>query len=187
MLVAPRAVSAWLSEAGLRRLTRRAKALLQGSAMMGRIVRAADFERALKTASQARSPHFAVHHLVASPSRASRPPVSALNLKLSTVPSPAPALLVDDPAPAGCWLGVVVPKRNAKRSVTRSLLKRQIRFAMARQASPAAGLWVVRLRAPFDRLAFPSAASLALAQAAAAELDRVLCAAMLRARAASAV
>ena len=155
--------------------------------MMGRIVRAADFERALKTASQARSPHFAVHHLLASPSRPKRPAGSAPIPKLSTDPAPAAALLVDDPAPTGCWLGVVVPKRNAKRSVTRSLLKRQIRFAMARQASPAAGLWVVRLRAPFDRLAFPSAASLALAQAAAAELDRVLGAAMLRARAASAV
>ena len=155
--------------------------------MIGRIVRAADFERALKTTSQARSPHFAVHHLLTSPSRPRRPVIPAPNAKLSTDPAPASAPVVDDPAPRGCWLGVVVPKRNAKRSVTRSLLKRQIRFAMARQASPAAGLWVVRLRAPFDRVAFPSAASLALAQAAAAELDRVLGAAMVRARAASAV
>ena len=155
--------------------------------MMGRIVRAADFERTLKTASQARSPHFAVHHLSSSPSRTTRPPHAAPNPKLSTDPVSAPALLVDDPALAGCWLGVVVPKRNAKRSVTRSLLKRQIRSAMERQALPAAGLWVVRLRAPFDRLAFPSATSLVLAQAAAAELDRVLCAAMIRARTTSAV
>ena len=148
--------------------------------MMGRIVRAADFERALKTASQARSPHFAVHHLLAAPSRAKRPGVLVTSPKLSTDTAPASAAPVDDPLPKGCWLGVVVPKRNAKRSVTRSLLKRQIRFAMARQASPTAGLWVVRLRAPFDRLSFPSAASLGLAEAAAAELDRVLGAAMHR-------
>ena len=152
--------------------------------MMGRIVRAADFERALKTASQARSPHFAVHHLLASPSRAARPGAVLASSKLSTDGPPASPMLVDDSQLQGCWLGVVVPKRNAKRSVTRSLLKRQIRFAMARQASPTAGLWVVRLRAPFDPLAFSSAASLALAQAAATELDRVLGAAMSRTRAA---
>ena len=150
--------------------------------MMGRIVRAVDFERTLKTASQARSPHFAVHHLMASPSRGTRCLLSAPNPKLSTDGRPASATLVDDPEPQACWLGVVVPKRNAKRAVTRSLLKRQIRFAMKRQALPTAGLWVVRLRAPFDRLAFPSAASLALEQAAAAELDRVLGAAINRTR-----
>ena len=37
-----------------------------------------------------------------------------------------------------------------------------------------AGLWVVRLRAPFDRLKYPSAASDALRVAAHAELDAVL-------------
>lgn len=149
--------------------------------MMGRIVRAADFERTLKTTSQARSPHFAVHHLAASPSRSGRP-TSAANSKLSTDSRAASTMLVDDPAPQACWLGVVVPKRNAKRAVTRNLLKRQIRFAMKRQAPLTAGLWVVRLRAPFDRLAFPSAASLALQHAAAAELDAVLSAAANRAR-----
>ena len=61
------------------------------------------------------------------------------------------------------WLGMVVPKRHARRSVTRSLMKRQIRAAVGLQAGGlATGLWVVRMRAPFDRKRFVSAASDAL-------------------------
>ena len=65
----------------------------------------------------------------------------------------------------GCqhWLGLVVPKRHARRAVTRNLLKRQLRAAMGRHgASLPAGLWVVRLRAPFDRAEFLSPGSTAL-------------------------
>lgn len=73
------------------------------------------------------------------------------------------------------WLGVVVPKRHARRAVTRSLLKRQIRAAVGAHAEAmAAGLWIVRLRAGFDRAVFPSAASTALQHAARDELDRLL-------------
>ena len=77
------------------------------------------------------------------------------------------------------WFGAVVPKRHARRSVTRSLLKRQMRAAAQRQAGAAdlalaAGLWVVRLRAPFDAAAFKSAASLGLRNAARVELQSVL-------------
>ena len=101
-----------------------------------------------------------------------------------------------------------MPKRNARRAVTRSLLKRQMRNAVLRRIDPSAsasaagataamvaavpveapspavadaataslraGLWVVRLRAPFDRSRYPSAASDALRVAARAELDAVL-------------
>lgn len=83
---------------------------------------------------------------------------------------------MDDLAGAvqGLWLGAVVPRRHARRSVTRTLLKRQIRLHMAAHRDALApGLWVVRLRAPFDRAAFPSAASVALGRAAGAELDAV--------------
>jgi len=70
------------------------------------------------------------------------------------------------------WAGAVVPKRHARRAVTRSLLKRQIRSAVERHAHTlASGLWVVRLRAPFDKSRFPSAASDALKRAAAEELE----------------
>ncbi len=76
---------------------------------------------------------------------------------------------------SGLWLGTVVPKRHAKRAVTRTLLKRQVRAAVARHAERLpAGVWVVRLRSPFDRQQFPSAASEALRAAVRAELDTVL-------------
>ena len=89
----------------------------------------------------------------------------------------APAI----PIPNQVWLGLVVPKRHARRSVTRSLFKRQIRAAVGRHAEALAnGLWVVRLRAPFDKAAFPSAASVALRQAARAELDGLLASAARR-------
>ena len=85
-----------------------------------------------------------------------------------------PRTLVETPMPAAVldrWLGLVVPKRHAKRAVTRTLVKRQIRnvaAACAPQLEP--GLWVVRQRSPFDPKQFPSAASDALKEAARAEL-----------------
>lgn len=73
------------------------------------------------------------------------------------------------------WLGAVVPKRHARRSVTRTLLKRQIREVVRGEAAALAeGLWVVRLRAPFDRARFISAASDALRQAVRSELEQLL-------------
>ena len=71
----------------------------------------------------------------------------------------------------------MVAKRHARRAVTRTLLKRQIRAAFAaavRAAALAPGLWVVRLKAPFDRERYPSAASPALATAARGELAELL-------------
>jgi ribonuclease P protein component len=82
---------------------------------------------------------------------------------------------VDDSSPDTLWLGAVVPKRCARRAVTRTLLKREIRAAVQRLApSLTPGLWVVRLRAPFDRTIFRSAASDALREAARSELHTVL-------------
>lgn len=68
-------------------------------------------------------------------------------------------------------LGLVLPKRLAKRAVTRTLMKGQAR-AICRQfaADLPAGDWVLRLRAPFDVKQFPSAASLALKQVVRLEL-----------------
>ena len=78
-------------------------------------------------------------------------------------------------SPEGVWLGVVVPKRHARRSVTRTLLKRQIRAAMAVHSTAlASGLWVVRLRAPFDRACFVSAASEELKRVASKELQGLI-------------
>ena len=87
---------------------------------------------------------------------------------------PGPRALVETPTPTSGpdrWLGLVVPKRHAKRAVTRTLVKRQIRHVAAACAVQLeAGLWVVRQRSPFDPKQFPSAASDALKEAARAEL-----------------
>lgn len=80
-----------------------------------------------------------------------------------------------DDSPVGHWVGCVVPKRHARRAVTRSLLKRQIRGAFRRHAAVLpVGMWLVRLRAPFAATEFVSARSAALATAARDELDRLL-------------
>ena len=154
--------------------------------MIGRLLRPADFERVLRTRSQASSAHFAVHHLADRPSltAALSRVAEADRGKLLTGDAPISISPVEDSLPkalAGVWLGAVVPKRHARRAVTRTLLKRQIRVAVtARAESLSGGLWVVRLRAPFDRAAFPSAASDALKRSARAELDLVLGAAAQR-------
>ena len=155
--------------------------------VMSRLVRSADFERVLRTRSRATTPHFAVHHLADAPTLPhKRTPANAApeapKSELSTDPDAPVEPPVDEYAaaaplagPGGRWFGVVVPKRHARRSVTRSLLKRQIRLAVAAHATLLGlGLWVVRLRAPFHRDQFVSAASEALKRAARDELDALL-------------
>jgi ribonuclease P protein component len=146
---------------------------------LGRIVRSADYERVLGSPSRVRSSHFAVHHVAASPSQKVKPAkaLSTAQGELSTGDAQQAHKAVDEVAadvPNACWLGAVVPKRNAKRSVTRSLLKRQIRAAFDGQPLLPPGLWVVRLRAPFDGKLFPSAASDALRAAAREELAQLV-------------
>ena len=142
-------------------------------------MRTADFQRVLGVPPCSRSSHFAVHHVAGAPAPVA-PPAGAtaqrpFSTELSTDGAPERHKPVDDSPVEGWWLGAVVPKRHARRAVTRSLLKRQIRAAVERHAPRLpAGLWVVRLRAPFDRAAFPSAASAALRAAARDELDVVL-------------
>ena len=79
--------------------------------------------------------------------------------------------LVADRPLSGQWLGMVVPKKHARRAVTRNLIKREMRATMASAgAALPAGLWVLRLKAPFDRQMFTSPASAPLLQAARDEL-----------------
>jgi ribonuclease P protein component len=148
--------------------------------VIGRLVSSVDFERVLRTPPRARTAHFAIHHVAAGPQPAGRPLVP----ELSTGDAPDRTVPVDDSCSrvSGLWLGAVVPKRHAKRSVTRMLIKRQIRRSFgSHEAALAAGLWVVRLRAPFDAAAFRSAASEHLRDAAGAELDAALAQAAARA------
>ncbi len=140
--------------------------------MIGRLVQSADFQRLLATPLRARSAHFAVHHLAVRPSRAAKASVHLSSTELSTGDVKPGEPLVDS-APAGHWLGAVIPKRHAKRSVTRNLLRRQIRAVMTEQLHTLpAGLWLVRLRTPFAKADFVSAASDRLRQAARAELQQ---------------
>src|SRR6218665_169011 len=104
--------------------------------MIGKLQRPVDFERVLGRQSRARSAHFALHHLSANPAPSAwhAAQLRTAAAELSTGGSQPVHKSVDqDPpaAPEGCWVGIVVPKRHAKRSVTRALLKRQIRAAFA--------------------------------------------------------
>lgn len=141
--------------------------------MIGRLVQTADFQRLLATPIRSRSAHFAVHHVASAPSVPGRRAVHPSSTDLSTDVDPRGATPVDI-GPGGYWLGSVVPKRHARRSVTRNLLRRQIRAVMADhlQSLPP-GLWLVRLRSPFVREHFVSAASSALRAAARLELQQL--------------
>ena len=72
------------------------------------------------------------------------------------------------------WIGALVPKRWAKRAVTRNAIKRQI-YAVSQQVEPPlpAAAHVVRLRAGFDRAKFISASSPALKRAVRGELQEL--------------
>jgi ribonuclease P protein component len=150
--------------------------------MTGRIVRSTDFERVLRVAPRAKSAHFALHHLHAAPSRFVRKVKRAAvvdtddtepGLRLSTGVPVHRTSPVED-SPSARWLGTVVPKRHARRSVTRSLMKRQMHAAFEREPDLPSGLWVLRLRSAFDVKRFPSAASDLLRRTVRQELDALL-------------
>ena len=87
------------------------------------------------------------------------------------LPDPATSALF---AGSAQWIGAMVPKRWARRAVTRNLIKRQIHaLADLGHLPPASGAVLVRLRASFHTGAFVSAASPALRQAVRAELLRL--------------
>ena len=75
---------------------------------------------------------------------------------------------------AGGCLGVVVPKRWAKRAVTRNTIKRQA-FSVIQDFEPdlPVAAYVVRLRSGFDRGRFPSATSEPLKAALRLELQQL--------------
>jgi len=147
---------------------------------------AEDFQRALAQPWLAKTPHFAVHHLservVSQPRPASRTALSSApvsgdhqpvdNLFDNPVDKPV------DSSPEAVWAGYVVPKRHARRAVTRNLIRRQMRQALANQqrVEPGlpGGLWVLRLRQGFDLKSYPSAASEPLRRLVRDELQRLM-------------
>ena len=72
------------------------------------------------------------------------------------------------------WMGALVPKRWAKRSVTRNTIKRQV-YTVSHEFEPQLQLaaHVVRLRRAFDRKKFISASSTLLKQALRVELQQL--------------
>jgi ribonuclease P protein component len=130
----------------------------------------AQFQFALAGGTVARTEHFALH-------------CAALELPLikpeaSESPGIRPKVLFDL---NDVWLGAMVPKRWAKRAVTRNAIKRQIYAVSADfDASLAKVAHVVRLRATFDRAQFISASSDVLKFAVRLELERLFTKALAR-------
>lgn len=111
-------------------------------------------------ATVSRTAHFALHrvNLPTGPESDGRQALFAVSAAIGPEP----------------WMGALVPKRWAKRAVTRNTVKRQI-YAVSAQFQetlpPAAH--VVRLRSAFDRKEFVSATSEALKGAVRAELTEL--------------
>lgn len=140
-----------------------------------RSLKSGDFAAALAAPVVAKTAHFVIHHLAASPASAVGRLRGTVVRELSTDGAPNPASSVDNSQlPIDWWLGLVVPKRHARRAVTRNLLKRQMRAQADgyRHRMPA-GQWLVRLRAPFEPRLFPSAAPARLRDVARVELESV--------------
>ncbi len=120
--------------------------------MIHRITSRLQFQAVMAGQTVAKTPHFALHSA----------PLSGQHAGHDLFPQ------------VGAWLGVVLPKRWARRAVTRNALRRQI-YEVSRHLSaplpPQA--WVVRLRSEFSRQQFISATSPALKAAARAELQQL--------------
>jgi ribonuclease P protein component len=138
-------------------------------------LKSGDFGAALAGSVLGKSPHFMLHHIAARPNSAAAFRTGRVMPELSTESAPIGSSDVDNnDLPTQWWLGLVVPKRHARRAVTRTLLKRQMRAQAEQQRDRIpAGQWIIRLRAPFDPKHFPSAASSQLREAARRELEGV--------------
>lgn len=130
---------------------------------MRRLKTWAQYQTVLASPVVARTTHFALHRRRLEPANASR-------FAEAGGGADAPLFLIED-----VWIGALVPKRWARRAVTRNLLKRQIYQVskLLEQLFPVAA-HVVRLRAEFDRARFASAASRSLRQTAANELRQLI-------------
>jgi ribonuclease P protein component len=136
-----------------------------------RIVTKAQFASVMSGQTVSRTPHFALHRVALkahSESNSASETAQAVSEDGSQTLS-KPIFAVQD-----TWLGVIVPKRWAKRAVTRNTIKRQI-YAVSTASGcvlPVAA-HVVRLRAGFDRAEFISATSDKLKIAVRTELQRL--------------
>ena len=136
---------------------------------MQRLKTRPQFQATMAGGTVSRTAHFALHRLVldADPAAGAVSGIAPTGPdSLSSAQGSQALFGVSD-----LWLGAMVPKRWARRAVTRNTIKRQI-YAVAASFEtrlPQAA-HVVRLRSTFDRKQFVSATSDALKQAVRAEL-----------------
>jgi len=131
---------------------------------MQRLKTRPQFQATLAGGTVARTAHFALHRLTLDAGSAAPSALAA--------PATGPALAspLFDPCDQ-TWLGAMVPKRWARRAVTRNAIKRQIyNLATGCGLALPQAAYVVRLRATFDRKQFVSASSDLLKLAVRAEL-----------------
>jgi ribonuclease P protein component len=120
------------------------------------------FQAVLAGSIVAKTTHFALHRNALDARAVQTPPGGAAD---------APLLF----KVADMWIGAMVPKRWAKRAVTRNAIKRQIYTVstdFAQQYPQAA--FVVRLRRAYSRTEFVSASSEQLKQAVRAEVQALM-------------
>ena len=121
-----------------------------------------------------RTAHFALHRLALDASS------TAMASQAAAVAPTGPGSLPHTQGPQalfvvpGVWLGAMVPKRWARRAVTRNTIKRQI-YAVSSDYEDAllCASYVVRLRSGFDRKQFVSATSDQLKAAVRKELQQL--------------
>jgi len=129
----------------------------------------AQFQAVLAGGTVARSEHFALHRsrlpIVSSGGTGEVVPGGLVKTTANAAQS-QPLFPVLD-----LWIGAMVPKRWAKRAVTRNAIKRQI-YTVSADFSPKQrhAAFVVRLRRDFSRKAYLSASSDLLKQAVRTEL-----------------
>ncbi|MBX3585414.1 MAG: ribonuclease P protein component [Ramlibacter sp.] len=136
---------------------------------MQRLKTRAQFQAVMSGSTVSRSAHFVLHRLALD---AMAPPVNGTGADNSTGPgSERPQALF---AVRDVWMGALVPKRWAKRAVTRNAIKRQI-YNVSASFEPRlpVAAHVVRLRAGFDRKQFISASSPQLKLAVHGELEQL--------------
>lgn len=135
---------------------------------MQRLKTRPQFQACLAGGVVSRSPHFALHR-AALPEAALPSTTESLPATADTSRKPAPLFPSTD-----VWLGAMVPKRWARRAVTRNAIKRQIyNVGASFEAQLPAAAHLVRLRAGFDRSQFISASSDVLKRAVNAELQQL--------------
>lgn len=129
---------------------------------MQRLKTRPQFQAVLAGTIVAKTPHFVLHRNVLAAKAVPNRSGKQVN---------APVLFREQDV----WVGAMVPKRWAKRAVTRNAIKRQIYTVSAEFSHlyPQAA-FVVRLRSSFSRTEFVSAVSDLLKQAVRAEVQALM-------------